>query len=354
MKKTLLLLLLLAPAGFMAQSPSDTIHYGQGGILHFSDSYQRCSNFSNCPWEYLDRNYFGWHKFTGLGDSNTIVVNEEFTTHRLPIRGIVAMVARRPEDVDPYGTILSNSLSRVEEYLSIYQGDSAAPRQMTHLATARMSEEAVYMLEAPQCEQTMGSGDSSKFLYCHLHEARFERPVVVDSTFYVGGTLRNNGITPNGHYAHLVTLYVCLFERYPDECDTCLTAMHYYCNNAPDSLDWAPYGWTYTNPDRMHLGPFIALVDTGSYTLSGVSDSVELGSVTGSGTYRTMTQVAVEAVAAEGARFSHWTDLPGELTDPHAAMQNPRVVELYYDSTVTAHFTTEDYRYVSLATNNPA
>lgn len=352
MKKTILLLLLLAPLCLPAQNPTDTIH-GQAADLHYSDWYQRCYNFLYCPqWDHPYRNFFGWRLIIGVGDSNGIVANEEYTSRRLPIRGIAAMVARRPEDVDPRGTMLSTSLSRVTEELSIYQGDSRAPHQMTLLASAKMPEDASRLMILPQCAQTMHNGDSTKFLYCHTHEAIFDRPVVVDSSFYVGGTCRNNGKDSNNHYHHRVTLYVCLIEAVTDQCDSCHTAFLHYYNTAPDSLDWVSYYSRYHDMyyNRMHIGPFLAIVDTGDYTLTGMSDNEALGSVTGGGTYRTMTQAAVEAVPVAGARFSHWTD----LSDPSLARQNPRIVELYYDSTVTAHFTTDEYRYVNLCVNNAA
>ena len=65
------------------------------------------------------------------------------------------------------------------------------------------------------------------------------------------------------------------------------------------------------------------------YTLTANSDDAAAGSVTGSGTYHTGTEVSIEAVPATGYRFVRWQD---DNTD------NPRTIVLTEDMTFTAYF----------------
>ncbi len=65
------------------------------------------------------------------------------------------------------------------------------------------------------------------------------------------------------------------------------------------------------------------------YTLTANSDDAAAGSVTGSGTYHTGTEVSIEAVPATGYRFVEWSD---------GNTDNPRTVVLTEDMTITALF----------------
>ena len=79
----------------------------------------------------------------------------------------------------------------------------------------------------------------------------------------------------------------------------------------------------------MWSGPFFVILDTSHYRLTAEANDTAWGTVTGSGVYEPLEEVVCEATPAAGYRFVRWSD--GERN-------NPRVVEVACDTTLTAIF----------------
>jgi len=74
--------------------------------------------------------------------------------------------------------------------------------------------------------------------------------------------------------------------------------------------------------------------DSYNYYTLVVSDPMECGTVTGSGTYIENSDIAIEALPSEGYHFEQWND--GDIN-------NPRIVHLIQDTTFTAQMVINQY-----------
>lgn len=170
-------------AGVAAQPSGTDTMIGLPPLYVVYDNYQVCEQFSTCPDEYLDRNYYWLDYYAGRGNGSDILVTKAFTDHRLAVRGVALMTLTNMGDVNPDRyTIYSFDTSRVEEEIMIWQGDTLTG--LAPLATARWySKTSMIDVAVPQCTLTMEEGDDTKFLHFGLAEIYFGQSVAVDSFF---------------------------------------------------------------------------------------------------------------------------------------------------------------------------
>ena len=344
------ILLAIAPVFmFVTVSAQTGIIDGRCERYYYSRWYDECPAYiqDSTFIEQLVRDNNGWaecHFFDLYPDdatnSSDTTIMRDYTPRKLAIKGLAAMVMRSAYDVG-LGTIYNISPDRLAEHLILYQGDTTAPGNRRCLDSVRWDTASPHIIRMPKCVRSMEENDTSSFMYGLVYEAFFEKTLFVDSVFYIGGTFRSNDYSPYGAplYSNMPTVY--LLVRYVDidpcveKCDLASSCRHFWSEGA---------NWTDSYEEGWALGPFFAILDTSYYRLTVDVDSVGMGQVSGEGLYQSMSYALVSATPNPGYRFSHWAD---GVTD------NPRLVEIFSDTTLTAIFTDTTMVYVGVAVNNP-
>lgn len=341
MKKYVIVLLLAMPLCSTGQIVTDTTIRPVDTLVGRHPNYHYTEWYDDCPSYLLTSLYRAWAERLDFvfvmydqlyGDrirpsEKRTVLREERAQQRLPIKGVAVMV---PVDQFIHYPGEAMTDNRVPEYAMILKQSDTGPFSLVLLDSARWDTAEPHLLKLPKNRLDLEATDSDRFVYCLLYEALFDRPVVVDSTFYSGGSTYNNAFdtTINVHkYYNIPTKY--FIARMKSE--ECIECPH------PNNYLWADTNFNnlrnYTNPsieESPYFGPFLPIIDTGSYQLTVLSSDNEMGTVAGGGIFRTMSVDTISATANEGFRFTNWSD---------GVTANPRAVEVYYDSTIIAFFT---------------
>ena len=128
----------------------------------------------------------------------------------------------------------------------------------------------------PRHEGLTDTSDLDNFMLANAYEVYFKRPVVVDSSFIVAGTLRNNGvIRPIIEWLENIPIrYPVIWEI--AHCDTCPPNDLYLVYSDDTAGNIGPDGFHYLEEHPLigyfHCGPFFAIVDTASYSITVLSD----------------------------------------------------------------------------------
>lgn len=283
--------------GVEAMGQGDTLE-GRSDRYYYYKWYDTCNRFYDCPSELTDRNWFFLCSFSRR-DTSIMVGRQFFVPGKMSIEGLVVM---------------GEGYFGNPEYLRIYQVDSTQEVQSTLLKSVRWDVEPPFVMKLPQCQLTMGLGDPTKFMYPTAREVHFDRPVVVDTNFIVAGTNKS------GAFGQV--FYTSISMRDYDHCEECY-GQRKLTYNGEDKT------WHEEGECGHAFGPFLLILDTASYQLMVKADSAEWGTVTGSGSYVSMTQVEIAAEPNAGYRFAGWADGP---------MENPRMVDVVSDTLFVARF----------------
>ena len=259
-------------------------------------------------------------------DSTRISVISKFTPEPIMITGGIIMVS-----IEPPPSTTQWFYDRVKpEYIMLYQYDAAVD-SMVFIDSARWDTVTPKIMKFPKGIDTARWG----FLYCYGYEAKFKSPVMVDSTFYMGGTHNNNIPLPlYGMY-----MYEPVYYRYIvlDPSQGC-----------PGDTTWqynADRGWydelVWINNGGAAYGGVIPTMDT--FRLEVATSDSTRGTTSGSGTFLNMSRHWIEAAGVEGYRFAHWND---------GNTDNPREVRLTQDTLFTAYFVEVDQVWVDARSND--
>ena len=279
--------------------------------------------FDTCP-EYLNgRRALIMNLSCSDSDSTEISLISKFTPEPIMITGGIIMTYMEP----------TNSRAQwfydraYPEYIVLYQYD-AALGTMVLIDSARWDTVTPKIMKWPIGIDTNRWG----FEYCKAYEAKFKSPVMVDSTFYMGGTHNNN----------IPLSLSCLYMYEPVE--YCCIALFpaYEC---PDDTAWdytATWGWRelYSDAGRLY-GGVIPTMDT--FRLEVATSDSTRGTAWGSGTFINMSRHWIEAGGDVGYRFAHWDD---------GNIENPREVRLTQDTLFTAYFVELDQVWVNARSND--
>lgn len=334
------LLLTLAAQAATAQPSADT-------VLSASRKYYTGAWFDQCH-SYLQDSLFMYYinrtdfqhdlcnvvrgRYVSL-DSNQILLKQESPTRHVAVVGLTAMVVADPTDVglshNYYNSLLPN---RKAECLLLYRQDGANPDAAVLIDSVRWDTAAPHPLVMPRCTTALETGDADGFMSCLGYDAYFSRPHILDGTFYIGGTSRSNRMVLTDHggeFENLPTLYYNVMETVT-WCISCgfETIFDTVAGPFGDSASISP-----TANARATFGPFLAILDTGSYRLTVATSDSTAGMAYGGGMFRSMTDAVVYAEASDGYRFAAWND---------GNTDNPRTVEVYCDTTLTAIFATAE------------
>lgn len=313
-----------------AQTSQDTI-YGRCYRYFYDNWYDQCVRYHDCTSEITDRNWFFESPVQSIilhfGVMYDMVARRYTVPRRVAIKGLVALAHGQ----------------RKPEYMMIYQYDTTALGNAAFLGMTRWDTAERKVMKLPQCTQTMNMGDPSKFLYLDAYEAYLDKPVVVDSVFFIAGTYNSDTlrVLPSGDSIRRQNIYYSSIRTRDgyEKCEPCLKEGTIYYNFFPVTGEW------HEVHTASSCGMFLAIVDSDYYQLTVVSDSVPMGTTTGSGHYVSMSQVQISATPNDGYRFAMWSD---------GSTENPRTVEVYYDTVFTAIFTDETNYVVSVAANQPS
>lgn len=336
----------------MAQTDVPDTVYGRHYQYYYENWYDECDDYYTCSPEVPTRNWFYVDYIRNAADYFSRpfdLVGRRYTVPgRMAIKGMVAMGGGQ---VKP-------------EFLALFQHDTTVPGNTAFLDMVRWDTAARKVMKLPQCVQTMNLGDSTKFLYIDAYEVYLPKPVVVDSVFYIAGTFNSDStrrytIIDSIYWSQDSTL-IDSIHTFQDSthirctyyngirkrgrmregyCDSCINTGNIYYNFFPVTRDW--YSWYGSLPI---CGLFLAIVDSDYYQLTVLSDSLPMGTVEGGGHYVSMSRVQISATPEPGYRFAMWSD---------GSTENPRTVEVYYDTVFTALFTEESNFIVGVEANHP-
>ena len=328
---------------------SDTLT-GQSDNYYYNPQDELCPWFlQNSPATYRVSGYEG-QKFIKLA-------RIEHTDRRMAVKGIAAMVMRDDDylrDNNDWIYFTSPTPGKKAEYLYLCTGDTT--RYLDVRDSVRWDTLTPRLWKFPKTPDALTSSDPDSFLYCHLFEAMFDEPLLVDSTFILAGSFHSNSDANPKTY--IPTKYYTVTEDY----DVCNTGCHedtsgylysytdsayiqelvndayaYYdslgqLEQYKDSIDYAISLMRRFRLDRWrlgHLGPFLAIVDF--YQLEVAVNDNQKGWAWGGGRFPDRSLDTITARAKPGFCFVQWSD---------GNTDNPRVIDLTQDTLFTAVFDT--------------
>ncbi|MBP5515894.1 MAG: T9SS type A sorting domain-containing protein [Bacteroidales bacterium] len=345
-----------------AQASGDTIP-GRYKNYYYTHWYDECPTYATNGY-YQVGNHTRHEDFDV--DICPAVANEIYKFERawqpLKIKGIAALVMM---DAPGY---YWHSNNKLPEYVSVHQ-----LVKRTHIDSILMLtqgadwmyhfDDSLVLVDSARWDNleprvmaiSQGLTDTVNYQYCYVYEAYFEKPVLVDSVFFLMGT--NNSNVHSSTYPqvpHFYEYYPTIYaDIVPSSRSTCFNTsegwlrMFYSGSVFMTDTGFCPEGipfevWHSPYPENP-FGYYLAIVD--KYNIDVLSDSLLMGGVSGGGLLPDGWFDTIQALPNPGFLFSHWSD---------GSTQNPRVVQSTRDTTFIAYFISSDQLYsVQLAANNP-
>jgi hypothetical protein len=271
--------------------------------------------------------------------NNEVNALPHYTSSPIQVKGGLAMVMK-PEYFQQvlYSEHYSLGFPRLPEYVILYQYDEGTDN-MIALDSARWDTLTPKIMKVPL------SINMDTFAYCYAYEAYFDKPVTVDSTFYIAVTSNSNeyyGQT-TWHY-HIPTFYFCAAIV---PCNDCPSYRHKFMfqrySDWTDYFEWFERG-SGIDGDR-YLGSFfggvLPIVDMNDLETRVAGQGT--GTVAGGGRYARGTYHDIAAIPNPGYRFQRWND---GVTD------SSRTVYLTQDTLFTAYFLENDMSEVRATSTN--
>ncbi len=255
-----------------------------------------------------------------------------YTDSPIQVKGGVAMVVR-PVDFErilfkPYSTL---GYPRLPEYIILYQYDEGTD-SMIVLDSVRWDTLAPKIMKIPL------SINMDTFAYCYAYEAYFDKPVTVDSTFYIAITYNSNDFVSGEIliYTHIPTFYISIAML---PWNSCLG----YDPMSPDGSGvWESASEVFGNDaPGYYNGGVLPIVDMNDLETRVAGQGT--GTVAGGGRYARGTYHDIAAIPNPGYRFQRWND---GVTD------SSRTVYLTQDTLFTAYFLENDMSEVRATSTN--
>ena len=313
MKRIILATLLLISFQQYATAQTDSVIHDT--ITHRYERFYYYSWYDTCPF-FLDS-----HMVLYPTLNIKPIGNKFYTPQPIAVKGLAAMVMRE-EDLPPVSHYrYSPDHGHLPEYLSLWQDSS----YYALLAGDSIRVDTVI----PRVMRIPLSGrDSSLNALCLLYEVFFDKPVTVDSFFYVGGSGYSNKGVPNDSNTDVGPYYKRW--QYATVRDVELLGLETdYCRNQSPLYNLITItGGPSRLPYDRRWGPFFAIADF--YNINVESSNVSWGSADGSGRFSDQTTVTITATPEPGFYFRRWND---------GNTDNPRTVFLTQDTHFIAYFT---------------
>ncbi len=343
MKKTILVILLATTITASAQiqyTDLDTFDY----LPH---RYYTPEWYADCPAFQIDTNNYGNPiGFVYAVEDNVPTqlkqyVNEYRVDGQIEIKGLMCLVEA---NLPPSRYTIVNQ-ERAPEWLSLLQGGAmhpatglAFPREMSMVDSLRWDTVMPYFVRLPRFA---GATADSDYFHFYAYDVFFPSPIVLDSSFYVAGSLYGNvyHLEPEGAVLNnYPTVYGCIGAniRYSEMevCDFCATHENRMFSAdiglGHEREDWYEIWHIYNHHGDHFLqitGPMFAIVDFHSLTLN--SADPEAGTVSGGGDYPNLSTATATAHPAQGHTFLRWSD---------GSTDNPRSIQMTGDVRLVAFF----------------
>lgn len=322
---------------------------------HYTEWYDQCPAYNNggvidsCSYEiYTLGRYVG-----------EAYAKYEYTDHPIKIKGLAAMVhneTRATNFPHPNPAMAENYLYLLEriDWVDTVHPDRLGYFRMRIIDSVRFDTVKPKIMVIEQAYPGIPPS------YAFVYEAYFDKPITIDSIFYIHGSfshILNHDTDVYTHWPFDYTAVVPL-KRWLSCGDCC--PRNGLCqpegqNRSLEYIDRATIydpgypaldtnevwcmGWHY-DPNEP-FGLFFAIVD--HYELKLFSDSLIMGTVEGSGFYDENDTAVFQAIPNPGFVFYQWND---------GNMQNPRRLQLSHDTSFTAIFAEGVPYHLSLQTNN--
>ena len=322
---------------------------------YYTEWYDECETYQN----HSDCVHYVLTDITSSGS----IAKYEYTNQPLKIIGLAAMVVK-----DRAYAVFDTSRPVEHLYLMkrIDTVDPVHPGVHAEFYRTRILDSARWDTVKPRV-MAIEQNNSYDTEYCHIYEAFFDKPIVVDSEFYIMGSANSRrvtnemGMTRWDHYPtkyrHVVPTAAtgaaaagCPPQTWPDS--ICNGEGRGHGNTKEFHLYWrdlTELGYPQTNDYWMMesyilpndpFGVYFAIVE--NYKLEVNTDDSTRGIGLGGGIYYNSDGTEIQAVPRAGYRFSHWND---------GNTENPRMVILTQDTVFTAYFDTALYYTVTTAVN---
>ncbi|MBP5541978.1 MAG: T9SS type A sorting domain-containing protein [Bacteroidales bacterium] len=324
-----LMLATMAIAPVMVEAQTVDTLYPRDGKLegyYYSTWYSDCETYDSAYPAYRSSpniQPFWFGKVGGVGVGPFLSSAKGDTTeHPIAITGVgvwqINRADRRP------GTPVGDA-PMSPEYIFIYQCERGNDKDSLRLlAIARWDTAQPKTLMLPITNDSTGTTAHSGYMSCELYEIALDTPVVVNSLFYMVGTLNNNLAINNNLPTPTFTQYAYLYPPY------------YNADCRFPNMPWAHIflldDTTMTSMAVMRYfwGLYMPRVDFAEVDVQ-VNDAM-MGSAGPSGQLSKWTTQTFTAEARPGYTFVRWSD--GDNS-------NPRDVYITQDTTLVALFVSD-------------
>ena len=344
MKKTLTIILLIA-ASCVAKSQTTTPPDSLPHRYYTPEWYADCPAFQSDTNDYtLLLNFI--YGAPNPYENDKYYANEYYIDGQMEIKGLMCLV----EAEFPLGQYVITQPERAPEWLTLMQGGALYPatglifpREVTFVDSLRWDTAQPFMVRLPRFDGAVA--DSDHFLF-YVYEVYFPTPIVVDSVFYVAGSVHSNTYVrerpePGVEYYvldHYPTVYGAIAPVIRLDgtgiCDFCTTRNNRMFT-ADGGLhqnreDWYTMWHCYSHHHdrfRQITGPMFAICDFHTLTLN--SSDPDAGSVSGAGDYPHLSTATAVANPEPGHSFVRWSD---------GSTDNPRTMQMLNDVRLVAVF----------------
>ena len=201
MKKILFALLFVVGLSYSSKGQMDTVSGPDGRVSewYFSYWYDTCIHY----WEDTDNPYV--RLYHGVGDIYfAYEAKPEYVPRHSALKGVAVWVAQYPPNP---GYAYADSISKAPEYIYVVQKGED---------TMIWLERARWDTATPRVLKTPGNYDSARhgFNYCLLYTAYFDKPIEVDSVYYLVGSHFSNVVEGN-MAQHRWTVYTGMLDYRP-------------------------------------------------------------------------------------------------------------------------------------------
>ena len=336
MKKTILIIAMLALlcSALMAQNPvrisTDTLPCGERQRDYYYSAWYDTVDFYLRPDGYnysspeFPGNFMNLEWFGGSSVPRIIKWKQQFTSRRIRIRGLWAMVRQ----YGPQSIYTLEDSSRLPEYLYIGLRAKDWPlpsystdKFLTCMDSVRWDTAQPKMM----CVKQTADGRKSN-MYCHVYEVLFDTVFTLAGEFWIGGSGNSNVRSGSNPLIldHWPTVYMD-YSAYGIPFANPNTPYDYECTSQGLDGLWSDY------VNRHTYGPFGVILDEPQYYVEVPSADTSRGIAKPTAYFPAGSRQTITAVANSCYRFSHWSD--GDTT-------NPRTILVTQDTSFTAYFDT--------------
>ncbi len=324
--KKCVIIFIVSVVSICLHAQNNTI-FGRNSEYLYPQWYDQCDFYINDPGlsigaapVYFSVDYLAY-------SSDFLLLSHEEVSVPHVVDGIAVMISTDSPLNQPRNPV------RAPEWVLLCLADSSG-MPIDTIASVRWDTITPRTMILPQNLQAQITHNSTNAMVVSVYEARFEHPVVVEGEVVIVATNNSNVMIENV-YDYWPSFYAYITDYNADFCGNCFPS--------PITAVNLSSGVEHSSFPR-HFSPFLFILDTDSIILTVVSADSLMGTVNGSGEYRTGEPVVVTATPSPFCHFTSWSD---GVTD------NPRVMYLYQDSTVTAFFVNDSSNYVRVLVNNP-